>query len=235
MERFIHPDQLPDAPGGHKIIQIRHRLALHQLPPLLTLRKDGKEIGHIMIHRNPVRIHVVGKQEQEAVPGLQNIPHLQIGGGRCQLSVIVIHEIAVAVHIEMGRLSPAEQAGLISLPLGSKALDCFFRGDPAAKQGDIPCHDPADLFFQHSRRKILCSLHLNVQCRANGAVHLCPCFRPQLPQCQKQDKLGGAGVHLTARRVSIAQQMYHASRCRHCPADGGAVCRYILTAYRDIV
>ena len=172
MQRLIHPDQLPDPAGFHQAVQIRYCLAFHQLTPVVALIVHAEEIGHLLVIRHQIRLQIIGVDEHEAAGHGQDIPHLQIAGGRCQLAIVVIHEVFILIPVEVVLPAPGQQPCLILLAHVTETADRFCRGNPAADQRDVTADDPAYFLLQCPHREILRPGHGYVQARTHGAVHL---------------------------------------------------------------
>ena len=221
MEGFVDPDQLADAAGGRQIVQIRHRLTLHQLAPALALVEDVEEIGAFQIGGGLAGVSPVGVNEEEAVVRRLDVPARQVAGGGHHLAVVVVGKVAVGVLVEVVKAAPGQQAGLIHLAVGLKVGDGRLLVHAAAQEGDVlfrQCRHPG---LELIGVEIIDTADLHVDAGADGTVHLGHRVGPQLAHGQEDSKLGSADVCLLAQIVPVAQQAHHAAGCRHGPAHGG--------------
>ena len=100
MQGFIHTNQLPDASGLGLSVQVRHRLTFHQLSPMLSLRKDGKEIGTVLECGGLIGRQVVRVQQNEAILGREDIPNGEIAGGGQHFAKEIIRKILVEILVK---------------------------------------------------------------------------------------------------------------------------------------
>ena len=235
VEGFVDPDQLPDAAGGRQIVQVSHRLALHQLAPALAFVEDIEEIGAFQIGGGLAGVAPVGVDEEKAVVRRLDVPARQVAGGGHHLAVVVVGKVTMGVLIEVVEAAPGQEPGLIQLAVGLEMGDGRFLAHPAAQEGDVlfrQCRHPG---LELTGVEIIDAADLHVDAGADGAVHLGHRIGPQLAHGQKNGKLGGTDVCLLTQVVPVAQQAHHAAGGRHGPAGRGLLHLSIRHPDRDVV
>ena len=234
MEGLVDPDQLPDPAAAHQVVQIRHGFAGHQAAPALPLGEYAEKVGAFLIPAHPVRIPVIGEEEQKAVFRRENVPHRQISGGGHHLPIEVVRVIAIGVFVKIGNLPPGQKPRLVLLAVGPEIGHGFLGGGAAAQQGNVLPDQLRHPRLQPGGVEVRRARDPDVEAGADGAVHLRHGLRPELPHRQKQHELGRPGVGIPAAFVSVAQQPDLSFGGGHGPADHLGVLGGILP-HRDVV
>ena len=235
VQGFVDADQLTDAAGIRQVVEVGHRLALHQLAPALALVEHAEKVGHRRHLGADLRIAVVRVDEHKAAVRRENVPHCQIPGGGHHLAVVIVGEVSVGVLVEIIHRPPGQEPSLVGLPFLPEPVDGLLQLYPAADQGDILPHQLTDPRFQGRSGKILCPHNADVHAGTQRAGHFCRRLRPQLPDCEENDELRRADIALLARRVGVAEQADFAVGRRHRPAHGLAVGLRLFLPHGNII
>ena len=235
VECLIHPDQLPDPAGGGQVIQICHCLALHQTAPPLSLIEYAEEIGHsrhLGTHRRILRIRI---HKHKTAVSAEDIPHSQISGGRHHFSVVIVGKITVGIFIEIIRLPPTQEPGLIHLSFPRIAVNRLPQRYPPSEQRNILPHQLGNLLFQSIRGKVFRAGHRDEHTFSQGAVHFRHRHGTQLPQSQENGKLSRTDIGFLTLGITIPQQPHLSTGSRHGTAHGGTLQTIVLFPHGDVV
>ena len=235
VQGFVYADQLPDAAGIRQVVEVGHRLALHQLAPALALVEHAEKVGHRRHLGADLRIAVVRIDEHKAAVRRENVPHRQIPGGGHHLAVVIVGKVTVGVLVEIIHRPPRKKPCLVGLPFFPEPVDGLLQFYPAADQGNVLPHQLTDPRFQGRSGKILCPHNADVHAGTQRAGHFCRCLRPQLPHGKENRELRRADIALLARRVGVAEQADFAVGRRHRPAHGLAVGLRLFLPHGNII
>ena len=240
MQGFVDADQLAHTPVFHHVVEVGNTPAVHEIAPLVRLRKDLTEIRHIYIARRNVRVRNRRTQQKQSARTELEIEHLCVTGRGQHFAVEVVRVITVLVHIEIRKLPPLQKPDLVRLPVALKELDRLVNVKALSRKRIVGFDDTAHLCTDRLnvvRGQLRLHVHRDVQRRADGIVDLAVRCGEQLAHGKEKDIDNRALVDGAAAALLVADQLDLSAALpdRFPHAERGGIVALLLFTHRDVV